>query len=1104
VSKIHQYSYKFYKKKKRFFILVVILLTFTVINQVPTILSILSQNGEWNYYHDDKNENSIEFKNGLPIASNLGNYSGNGQKMNITLHQSYLNSTYNKHFSPDDPNNRTISVPCPKDTTFNSSFTKIQVSNIQAPNKSFIIEDDRDWQQSLASRIWASFTVRGSGYLENVSIRVRNNDDNEQYNIRLYNSTSWTYQSTNYIKPSINIATLVSAKDVSQTSDFIWLELTNLHQKLNVSKTYNKTFFIAVQRLNDYGEWAFENENDGDDTIVWDSISDNTPAARDQLLKIGVAPLNNTPKPTEINLKINGTAVGDDGEWNSFQVKGSLSGKLNYILSADWWDISCKVTSVQVNYTKTDIKASSSFKILKSGDAVQWNASIHDEVNYFDSRISDFNTINFTIPASWLDATIKVFNDTIQIPSANIKKRFLGNGFRDVQVLKATNGTNWYLTANSTNLMSSIKMYKTSTLITAANFSDIVKFNATFSKKIINPDSEFLVSTWDLSDNVTKYSVFQVLMHWDNGTDAGFLETTLTIYGDTELKIMTQPLPTYNASDVFNVRVYFNDTGLDKGISASNFSYRIENGSIRTDNINILGDGNYSITIHCNDNDFNGYGPKTIYFYAEEQYYNNQSNSIQFTILGETNLVIIRPQPNTVFNSGDTINVTLLYNDTVKNVGISGANIQYSLNGGTTFRSDNVVDIGQGKYNITISASDSQFPSYGLNNLVFNVSKQYYYNQSKSLTIKILGETSLTLVKVPDKTYYRSTETFNITAYYNDTVKNLGIAGATITVQVDGTNYNPTIFDNGDGYYNITIDCSNSIFYPYKTFTIRINASLKNYYNQSKTQNAWIVGETLIVVLGPPTKMPYVLGQYFNITIQYNDTVRNKGILGATIQYKLDPTASFKPPTNTYYMGDGKYKITVYTSDVDFVGFGFKTIVINASKANYEMASTTFVFHRQINTTIIPSNYKDLGDVTRGLNVTYTFNYSDYTGKPISKLNWSIVGSSYNFKIHFQNLENGNYTIHINTTNVNVAGSPYTLIFNVSALGNESQVIRVRINVKIIYTSLEQVSWKNLIARNSGLNQTFKFYFNDTVNNVPITGLTTSDVIVKNYYTGTT
>jgi len=673
--------------------------------------------------------------------------------MNVTFHQSLINTSVIEFTNLDLSNS--FAEPFPRSSGYNTSLINITIENIAAPNKTLNLELGTSQSDQTSNDFFAfSFQVRTTCILQNFSLYFSESGGtggNVDVKIFIYNATYSTQNSR--IEPDSNTGLIDITQSIPDEDTGKWYNFS-INKLLNISKTYNNTFFIYFYQNTNVNVarayYYYELGSTGDNLITYrDSGAGWQEIARDISCQIKLGLNDNTPKPTEINLRINETKVenkGTDniGYWISTKKFSSNNQNIKFKIDADWWNVSLNITRVQINYTKTDIKAISSFRILGSGAIVQWNVSIPGAINSFDSRISHFNTINFTIPANWLDTTIKVFNDTIQIPSANIKKRLLGNGFREVQVLKATNGTNWYLTANSTNLMSSIKMYKTSTLISSANFSDIVKFNATFSKKIVNgnvnltiyspqprrlnhtklldistqsPDSEFLISTWNLSDNVTKYGVFQVLMHWDNGTDAGFLETTLTIYGDTELKIMTPPLPTDDASDVFNVRVYFNDTGLNKGIPASNFSYRIENGSIRTDNINILGDGNYS------DNDFNGYGPKTVYFYAEEQYYNNQSTSIQFTILGETNLVIIRPQPNAVFNSGDTINVTLLYNDTI---GISGANIQYSLNGGTTFRSDNVVDIGQGKYNITISASDSQFPSYGLNNLVFNVSKQYF------------------------------------------------------------------------------------------------------------------------------------------------------------------------------------------------------------------------------------------------------------------------------------------------------------------------------------------------------------------------------------------
>ncbi len=65
------------------------------------------------------------------------------------------------------------------------------------------------------------------------------------------------------------------------------------------------------------------------------------------------------------------------------------------------------------------------------------------------------------------------------------------NGYRKVMVLGAGNGTNWFLTANSTNLLNSIGIFhKGETIpITTTSYSGVVHFNTTrFIIKLINKE----------------------------------------------------------------------------------------------------------------------------------------------------------------------------------------------------------------------------------------------------------------------------------------------------------------------------------------------------------------------------------------------------------------------------------------------------------------------------------------------------------------------------------------------------------------------------------------------------------------------------------------
>ncbi|MHA1979605.1 MAG: hypothetical protein ACTSXN_00695, partial [Promethearchaeota archaeon] len=114
---------------------------------------------------------------------------------------------------------------------------------------------------------------------------------------------------------------------------------------------------------------------------------------------------------------------------------------------------------------------------------------------------------------------------------------------------------------------------------------------------------------------------------------------------------------------------------------------------------------------------------------------------------------------------------------------------------------------------------------------------------------------------------------------------------------------------------------------------------------------------------------------------------------------------------------------------------------------------------------------------------------------------WDVI-NALGFGAYLQNLGNGNYTMHLDSTNVAV-GIDHVFAFNISSIGNETQVLQLTIDVTIIQTDAENISYIQEIARNSGLNQSIRFYFNDTTNTLPVLGLTTSNIVLRNFATGT-
>ncbi|GAI72533.1 unnamed protein product, partial [marine sediment metagenome] len=529
------------------------------------------------------------------------NFGGAGENLNITVHQSLLNTSMIEFTNLDTFNSFT--EPFPNFNGYNTSFINMTVDNIFAPNYSLIVEDDyqvfQGYQIASAPHAYASFTVKSSCYLDNISTVLYNDNDavNADIQIRIYNSTWNSGQSRN--EPDSGYTQIVSYGTYTFNNFDGWYNFTNLNHFLNISKTANNTFYVYVRDGNDDNtqwRWASDgavpDNNDEQNAYEYNPLLqfiNPSGSTIDLTLKVDLVPLSNTPKPEYIGLNINNSAVtghgniNGSGYWNPNQSFSSATDELNFIVSADWWDVSCNITSVQINYTKTDVQAISSFDISGSESlTVQWNVTITNGLNYFDSRITDFNTINFTIPSIWQETTIKVFNGGTEIQASNLNKRLLNNAYREVQVLNANNGTFWHLTANSTNLLSSIDTYVSGVAMSIANHSNIVELNATFSEiiktgdlnlsvysplprylnhskilSISNADTEFLVSNWDVSVNVTQYGIFKIQMSWNNETAAGFLESYITIFGDTDL-IPSLPSTNFDASNTFNITVFFN------------------------------------------------------------------------------------------------------------------------------------------------------------------------------------------------------------------------------------------------------------------------------------------------------------------------------------------------------------------------------------------------------------------------------------------------------------------------------------------------------------------------------------------------------------------
>lgn len=1124
-----------FKKKKKIITCSILLFSFLSI----TLFSNL--NFETPFYRDDVNKD--DFTDFPKTSASLPTFNGVGDEVNISLHQSYSNNSFNTIVNTSIVNGNNFTLPSPTDISYNSSYTNITLENIVAPNKSLDVETNINTFQSFFTSMYTSFEVPYDCYLTAVEINI----DTWSQGLTTFTYDVYGAKYDTLIRPDttkdLTVGTLGTLNNDSDVD--VWLRLDGLNQLLNTSssETYNNTFFIQISSTQVFSQWNADSTNG--DTLSY-QLPSNPELGLDFSLKIDVAPLNNTPSPEQIGLKINSTLASgygnglDYGYWESYETYSNQNGKLKFNVSADWWDVECNISQVQINYTKTDLKATSEFNIANSGQDVVWNVTRNGGLNYFDADFSNYR-INFTIPATWHDSSIKVSNGSNEW---SINKRLLGNGYREIKVPNAINGTFWFLNATSSNLIISIDTYVEGGAIDdIANYTDILRFNTTFTEIVKNgnlnlsvysptpnylnhtnildlstltPSNEFNVSDWNISDIEIQYGVFVTRIAWSNDTAAGFLIGNLTILGETELTFINLPPLTFDASDVFNITAFFNDIGYNKippkNISDGDISYSINFNDYKTDNITPLGDGLYNITIDCNDTEFNSNGPNSITINASKQYYNNQSETIDVVILGETSLTIIRPSNGATFDSSNTFNITVKYNNTIRNEIINTPNINYSLDGGITYRWDNITSIGNNKYNISVNCYDTDFGSYGSANIIVNASKSYYYNQSEPFSITITGNTALTLTKLPDPSigYYNSDEIFNITAYLEDISRSEGINEGLAKIYVKEVSassyqeYTPLIIDPlGAGYYNITVDCSDPIFNPYGKYNIKINITKSYYYTAEEILGEIVVGNTTLTILDPTGPVSYVEDEIFDIMIEYEDHTLTSGIAGADITYTINGTGyRFDASDNS----DGTYNITVDVGDADFGNnYGYVDIIIRANKTNYINLTRVLTFERQILTQITPFNNPPLVEVIKGENVIYTFNYSDTSGNPIVEYDiFQRTSPFVGFQYNLLNDGNGNYTLDIDTSNVAVTGAPFKLNFSISVFGNQSQEISLTILVTIIQTSIEIESWNDNadFARSTWINVSIDFYFNDTTNIEAIDGLIDNDVIVRDYDTG--
>jgi hypothetical protein len=669
--------------------------------------------------------------------------------------------------------------------------------------------------------------------------------------------------------------------------------------------------------------------------------------------------------------------IDNKGAWISYNEYQNPSGILEFALSADWWDVSCNVTNVQINYTKTDLTATSLLNIPGTGQSVDWNCTL-GLIDNFDIRLSNYE-INFTVPATWENFT--AFNDPVD-KTSDITLGLISNNYRELQISNAGNGTNWYITAQSVNLLDTVHTYVSAVELSTMDYTDTISFLANFSEIVSNgginltvwspslnvphnhyndsfvSGTEISLESWKISDSTTEYGQFKVQVSWKNDTAGGFFEKDITIMAVTDLVLISPPLRLDRfLNDIFNITVFYNDTGLnlgDQGISGATINTNTTTSWFDE------GNGYYNIEVDCNEIDYN-YGWNYIGIDATKINYNSDSITFSFHFRESTTI-----SPSNTKDFGDVIRGTVVqyefnYSETSGSP-ITGA-IRDTVQLDPSFGVPGLPEIGNGNYTIQLDTSNVQASAIPYE-CIFNITDIGKETQNITIFLTvILSQTDIDIIDSDPYIIKKDGLNQTVLFYFNDTDNNIPITGlpvsnVTVTNNQTGLPRNIWLFPNGtNGYYilNISVADLNSGW-----IELMINITFEpNYATSLEPVTFYLRGnltQTQIISISDPggegtltgigSNYTCFIGRDLYIDFNINDTDNNNALVTGTANRYLVEYIEIGNPTNQGSIGQSlnnatnSYQGTIDTSGISAVGT--YEITVNIFKTDFERSTVHF------------------------------------------------------------------------------------------------------------------------------------------------------------------
>ncbi len=688
---------------------------------------------------------------------------------------------------------------------------------------------------------------------------------------------------------------------------------------LNVTNTYNGYFFIGF-RTNSSFFWHYMNDADdaeGDQGIVYrKGFADswyNTSTPTDLSLLLDIIPLQSSASPSELNMLLNSIPVTALGSWNtsSFLIP-EVSGEILFDVSANWYNI-----SFQANWTSQLLQlgtAVTSYYAEPQNPIVSWNVTIPAvfATGSYDKKI------NVTIPVTW--NTTNVYYNTVEHNNnsweeiTNSKYVLIGDADNGMWIVTC-DGANWIydLTLSKSVLYTFDVVNITASLINPVfdSGNDTTQVFITDQYSLVLDDTltgkgvgTFINLTWNVAQSIHTDGIYQIIVSWFNGTEAGMYNASVQVYNSTSIAIVS---PEHRGTiiemakgQIFNLTIYYNMsywTGSSWGTlhlnntMGANVTYIFQGAAPKPMvNTTIGGYSAWTVTITSP----NIYGTYPIYINATAwgniQNYTNYLITLQVKQYG-TNLIFNDTAKEVVWGTPiaygfiytnltghsiitDNITIDWKYDSdgAYRGVLLEGLNYTVSYNGGTE------------EYTITFS----NFSAHTYK-LLFHIEGDVYQSQQAHLTLIFNNRTTslINQTNVP-RLVYQTNGLLNITVYYEDLEDNLGISGGLIQ-----SNWSLIkdylVQEIGGGFYKLSLNVSSVAL---NNYSILISANKNNY----EAANLLIQLE----IYGYPTNITSLYAQNltgnyaviyamenWTISFEYINASNGAGLTGATISATL-------------------------------------------------------------------------------------------------------------------------------------------------------------------------------------------------------------------------